>query len=269
MQALREFATAADSADWAVVYYSGHGMEFNGVNYIIPVDARLKVDRDVDLEAVDAGKILSAIEGSKRLRLVILDACRDNPFASQMKRTVETKSLGRGLARMEPEAGTLIVYAAKHGESALDGTGRNSPFVEALTHRIQERPTQEIRRLFDLVRDDVMELTRRSSSPSHTVRCQAGTFLLLEIVLAADRPRHQSLKLPRNHRSSKLKSKFMQGSCGSLCLFCTSAAGKFARGSSTVSCKTTRRHKSDCVQAVRGSLQGTSPGRQSVSREPF
>jgi hypothetical protein len=165
MQALREFATAADSADWAVVYYSGHGMEFNGVNYIIPVDARLKVDRDVDLEAVDAGKILSAIEGSKRLRLVILDACRDNPFASQMKRTVETKSVGRGLARMEPEAGTLIVYAAKHGESALDGTGKNSPFVEALTHRIQERPTQEIRRLFDLVRDDVMESTLRKQQP--------------------------------------------------------------------------------------------------------
>jgi hypothetical protein len=165
MQTLREFAKAADSAEWAVVYYSGHGMEFGGVNYIIPVDAQLKVDRDVDLEAVDVGKMLSAIEGSRRLRLVILDACRDNPFASQMKRTMGTRSAGRGLARMEPEAGTLIAYAAKHGEFAMDGTGPNSPFVEALTRRIQERPTQEIRRLFDLVRDDVIESTKRKQQP--------------------------------------------------------------------------------------------------------
>jgi hypothetical protein len=165
MQALREFARAADSAEWAVVYYSGHGMEFGGVNYLIPIDAQLKVDRDVNLEAIDVGKILSSIEGAKRLRLVILDACRDNPFASQMKRTMETRSVSGGLARIEPEAGTLVVYAAKHGEVALDGAGMNSPFVEALTQRIQERPTQEIRRLFDLVRDDVMESTKRKQQP--------------------------------------------------------------------------------------------------------
>jgi hypothetical protein len=167
IQALREFARAADSADWAMVYYSGHGMEFNGENYIIPVDAQLKVDRDIAFETVDADKVLSSIQGAKRLRLVILDACRDNPFASQMKRTMATKSagVGTGLARMEPEAGTLIVYAAKHGEYALDGTGPNSPFVQALTRRIQEKPAQEIRRLFDLVRDDVVESTRRQQQP--------------------------------------------------------------------------------------------------------
>jgi uncharacterized caspase-like protein len=112
-------------------------------------------------------KVLSSIQGAKRLRLVILDACRDNPFASQMKRTMAAKSagIGIGLARMEPEAGTLIAYAAKHGEFALDGTGQNSPFVQALTRRIHEKPSQEIRRLFDLVRDDVMESTRRQQQP--------------------------------------------------------------------------------------------------------
>jgi tetratricopeptide (TPR) repeat protein len=165
MQALREFAGAADSADWAVVYYSGHGMEFGGSNYIIPVDAQLKVDRDVTLETIEVEKIESAIQGARRLRLVILDACRNNPFASQMKRTMGTRSVAKGLAQMEPEAGTLIAYAAKHGEFALDGAGTNSPFVEALTRRIQERPTQEIRRLFDLVRDDVMESTRQKQQP--------------------------------------------------------------------------------------------------------
>jgi hypothetical protein len=165
MQALRDFAKAADSADWAMVYYSGHGMEVGGANYIIPVDAQLKVDRDVELEAVDLGKILRSIEGARRLRLVILDACRDNPFESQMKRTMATRSAERGLAPIEPPAGTLVVYAAKHGEFALDGTGPNSPFVQALTRRIEERPTQEIRRLFDLVRDDVMDATRLKQQP--------------------------------------------------------------------------------------------------------
>ena len=162
--ALRDFAAIADTADWAAVYYSGHGIEFNGVNYLVPIDARLKVDRDVDLETVDVGKILSAIDGAKRLRLVILDACRDNPFLGQMRRTGATRSIGRGLARIEPEAGTLIVYSAKHGELALDGDGPTSPFVDALVKRIGT-PNLEIRRLFDLVRDDVITSTKKKQQP--------------------------------------------------------------------------------------------------------
>jgi tetratricopeptide (TPR) repeat protein len=163
--ALREFARETDTAEWAAVYYSGHGIELGGTNYLIPVDAQLKADRDVDLEAVDVGKIVNAIEGAKRLRLVILDACRDNPFANQMRRTMATRSVGRGLARIEPEAGTLIVYAAKHGETALDGDGRNSPFVQALVNRIQQRPPIELRRLFDFVRDDVLTSTQKRQQP--------------------------------------------------------------------------------------------------------
>jgi hypothetical protein len=165
IRTLREFAGTADAADWAVVYYSGHGIEFGGINYMVPVDAQLKVDRDIDLETIDVGKVMSAIDGARRLRLVILDACRDNPFASQMKRTVATRSLGRGLAQIEPTVGTLIVYAAKHGETALDGTGRNSPFVESLVKRINQKPAVEIRRLFDFVRDDVLATTQRKQQP--------------------------------------------------------------------------------------------------------
>ena len=165
IRALREFANISNSADWAMVYYSGHGVEFGGVNYIIPIDAQLKVDRDIDLETVDVGKVMSAIDGARKLRLVILDACRDNPFASQMKRSIATRSLGRGLGQIEPTVGTLIVYAAKHGETALDGTGRNSPFVEALVKRINQKPAVEIRRLFDFVRDDVLANTQRKQQP--------------------------------------------------------------------------------------------------------
>jgi uncharacterized caspase-like protein len=164
LSALTEFAKVADTADWAAVYYSGHGIESRGINYMVPVDAQLRVDRDVDLEAVDVGKILSAIDGARRLKLVILDACRDNPFLEQMKRTYATRSITRGLARVEPEAGVLIVYAAKHGEVALDGTGQNSPFAAALLNRMQT-PNLELRRLFDLVRDDVMATTNRRQQP--------------------------------------------------------------------------------------------------------
>jgi len=162
--ALSEFAQAADNADWAVVYYSGHGIEYKGTNYLIPVDARLRVDRDIDLESVDIGKVLSAAESARRLRLVVLDACRNNPFLDQMKRTVATRSLTRGLARTEPDAGTLIVYSAKHGELALDGDGDNSPFAIALLRRLKT-PNLEIRRLFDLVRDDVLVATNKKQQP--------------------------------------------------------------------------------------------------------
>jgi len=164
--ALREFASLADAADWAVVYYAGHGIEFGGNNYLIPVDARLQADRDIDLEGVDLGKVMAAVEGAKRLRLIILDACRDNPFANQMRRTMASRSLGRGLAKVEPEPGTLIAYAAKHGETAMDGSGTsNSPFAEALVKRIKQTPPLEIRRLFDYVRDDVLETTNNKQQP--------------------------------------------------------------------------------------------------------
>lgn len=159
-----EFATQADSADWAMIYYSGHGIEYNGVNYMIPVDARLKVDRDIDLETVDVNRVTSALEGARKLRLLILDSCRSNPFMGGMRRTVGSRSIGRGLAPMEPDTGTLVVYAAKHGQEALDGAGENSPFAEALAKRILT-PNLDVRRLFDLVRDDVMDVTNRKQQP--------------------------------------------------------------------------------------------------------
>jgi len=164
MAALSDFARLADNADWAVVYYSGHGIEYRGTNYLIPVDARLLVDRDIDLEAIDVGKVMSAVEGARRLRLIILDACRNNPFLDTMKRTIATRAITRGLAPVEPDAGSLIVYAAKDGQTALDGDGKDSPFATALINRLQT-PNLEIRRLFDLVRDDVLASTNKQQQP--------------------------------------------------------------------------------------------------------
>jgi uncharacterized caspase-like protein len=128
------------------------------------VDARLKSDRDVQFEAVHLDQVLGSISGARKLRLVILDACRDNPFAQQMSRSVASRSIGRGLGRIEPDGGTLVAYAAKHGQTALDGQGRNSPFVSALVKHIGT-PGVEIRRLFGLVRDDVLSSTARQQEP--------------------------------------------------------------------------------------------------------
>jgi tetratricopeptide (TPR) repeat protein len=164
IDALRTFAREAEYADWALVYFAGHGIEISGTNYLLPVDAKLETDRDVSFEAVPMEQVLNAVEGAKRMRLVLLDACRDNPFASRMRRTNTTRSVSRGLSRIEPDSGTLVVYAAKHGETASDGPGNNSPFAEAIVKNIGT-PGLELRRMFDLVRDDVMESTNRRQQP--------------------------------------------------------------------------------------------------------
>ncbi len=98
VNALREFAARAETADWAVVYYAGHGMEVGGINYLIPTDAKIAADREIAFEAVPVDQVLNAAERARKLRLVILDACRDNPFAAQMKRTmtVASRSVSRG-----------------------------------------------------------------------------------------------------------------------------------------------------------------------------
>ncbi len=161
---LRNFARQAEAADWAVVYYAGHGIEMGGINYLIPVDAKLEVDRDVEFEAIPLDRVIAAVDGAKKLRLIMLDACRNNPFLGQMRRTIATRSIGRGLAPVEPEAGSLVVYSAKHGEIALDGDGTNSPFASAFIKNLAT-PGLEVRRLFDVVRDDVMTSTNGRQQP--------------------------------------------------------------------------------------------------------
>ena len=94
----------------------------------------------------------------------MLDACRDNPFADVMKRTTAMRAIGHGLGQVEPDAGMLVVFAAKHGQTVFDGDGQNSPFVSAFVRRVST-PQIEIRKLFDLVRDDVMAATRRQQQP--------------------------------------------------------------------------------------------------------
>jgi tetratricopeptide (TPR) repeat protein len=163
-EALHAFASEAEKADWAVVYYAGHGFEIGGVNYLVPVDARLAADKDAETEAVALEQVIAAVAGARKLRLVLLDACRDNPFAPAMQRTIALKLVDKGLSNIEPSAGFMVVYAAKHGETALDGEGTDSPFAVAVAHDIKE-PHIEVRKLFDIVRDDVWTATRHEQQP--------------------------------------------------------------------------------------------------------
>ncbi|MFL5069490.1 MAG: caspase family protein [Xanthobacteraceae bacterium] len=164
-RALREFMDAAQDADIAVVYYAGHGIQVRDMNYMIPVDAKLATEVDAEDEAVSLERIMMALEPAKRLRLVILDACRDNPFARTMKRRVATRAIGGGLAMMEPmSSDTLIAYAAKAGSIAEDGGGENSPFAAALVKHLSV-PGLDIRLAFGRVRDDVLKRSRTRQEP--------------------------------------------------------------------------------------------------------
>lgn len=164
-RALRDFSAKARDADYALVYYAGHGIEVDGTNYLLPVDAVLDQDSDAYDEAVALDRVLQAIEPAKKLRLVILDACRDNPFARTMKRSLSGRSSVRGLAGVEPgKANTLIAFAARGGSIADDGHGANSPYTTALLKHLAT-PGVDLRKAFGLVRDEVIKLTDHKQEP--------------------------------------------------------------------------------------------------------
>jgi uncharacterized caspase-like protein len=164
-RALRDFSDKARDADVAVVYYAGHGIEVDGANYLIPVDAVLERDIDIYDEAFALDRILVTIEPAKQLRLVILDACRDNPFARSMKRTIGSRAIGRGLAKVEPNSpNTLIAFASKAGSTASDGDSKNSPFTAALVKHIA-KPGLDLRKAFGFVRDEVLKNTSNRQEP--------------------------------------------------------------------------------------------------------
>ncbi|MBR1179478.1 caspase family protein [Bradyrhizobium sp. KB893862 SZCCT0404] len=155
----------AAGADMAAVYFAGHGMEISGENWLIPVDAELKRDTDAANEAINLHSVMSQVSNTTSLGLVILDACRDNPFAARMKRSIATRAAATGgLGRIEPVGNVLVAYAARDGTTALEGDARNSPFAAALLRNI-EAPGVEVTFMFRNVRDDVMEATRNEQQP--------------------------------------------------------------------------------------------------------
>jgi hypothetical protein len=172
-QALIDFAAAAARADTAIVFYAGHGIEAGGQNWLIPVDAEIASDTDASKRAISLHQVQGLVE--KTNGLVILDACRDNPFAMKVateapaaasggKPRTASRSISHGLAPTNPTGNVLIAFSAKDGTTAEDGTGRNSPFTSALLHHLGD-PGLEVTFLFRIVRDEVMKATNNAQQP--------------------------------------------------------------------------------------------------------
>jgi Caspase domain len=175
--AVTQFGKVAIDSDIALVFYAGHGIEAYGENWMIPVDARVRDDGDMRSEAINLKTLSSEVAKSKSLGLIILDACRDNPFTPAKAQAVaattseivaETertfRSVKKGLAPTEPSGNVLIGFAAKDGTTASDGDGKNSPFTSSLLRHI-ETPGLEVSFLFRRVRDDVMSATNGLQQP--------------------------------------------------------------------------------------------------------
>ena len=164
--AIRQFSRKLDGADIALFFYAGHGLQVNGKNYLVPIDAKLERPGDLALDAVDIGNVLAQMEAEKRVNLIFLDACRDNPLARSLARSLGTRSsaVGQGLASIQSAIGTMIAYATQPDNVALDGEGRNSPFTAALLKHLVT-PGLEIGALMKRVRADVIAATREKQVP--------------------------------------------------------------------------------------------------------
>ena len=165
-EAIRAFGQTAQGAEMAIVYYAGHGLEVAGENWLLPVSAAFTHERDLEYEAVSLSSILAAVKDATKLRLVMLDACRNNPLGERITLSSgATRSVLRGLARVEPSGDILVAYSAKHGTLAEDGpAGGNSPFATALALNMGT-PGLDIRIVLGKVRDAVKAATGGRQEP--------------------------------------------------------------------------------------------------------
>jgi uncharacterized caspase-like protein len=176
-EAAIRFARAANDADVAVFYYSGHAMQFGGVNYLMPIDAKL--DDEADLRRFTrVDDILSDLQQAKNLRILVLDSCRDNPLAENLKRSIgQTRGLAmpRGLSKMEAPRGTIVSFSTQAGQTADDGQGRNSPYTTAFLKHIEE--PHEIGDVFRDISSDVYQASGKAQLPELSLSI-VGRFYL-------------------------------------------------------------------------------------------
>jgi uncharacterized protein len=168
--ALESFAFKAETADIALIYYAGHGVSVQGTTFLIPVDAQVRQAKDIVAASVLMDQMLAAVDGARKISILVLDSCRDNPFPDviDLRDPEVAKGLttGRGgLAAPSPDRGTLVAFAARDGSVALDGAGQHSPFNTALRDNIV-KPELEISLLFRQVRDDVLAATNNQQEPT-------------------------------------------------------------------------------------------------------
>jgi hypothetical protein len=167
---IRQFGLALEGADIALFFYAGHGIQVGGQNHLIPVDARLASEGDVDFETLPLSLVLKQMEREAKTSLVLLDACRDNPLARNLARSMGTRAItiGTGLAEVKTGIGTLIGFSTQPGNVAADGLGRNSPYAGALLKHIEDSAKDVSGILVD-VRNDVLKATNGTQVPwEHT-----------------------------------------------------------------------------------------------------
>jgi len=158
-EAIRDFGQKLSAGGVGLFYFAGHGVQVKGRNYLIPIGAKIRTESEVRYESVDAGRVLGQMEDAgNSLNIVILDACRDNPFARSFR------SFEKGLARMDAPTGSLIAYATGPGQVAADGEGRNGTYTKNLLKHMM-KPGQTVEQMFKLVRIDVMNETGKMQIP--------------------------------------------------------------------------------------------------------
>jgi TonB family protein len=174
LDALREFETSARDAEVALFYFAGHGAQINGANFLLPVGSQIQGDADVVDEAIDATTVLRRIEATRaRVGLVILDACRDNPYPGSMR------SAARGLARMPAPTGTIVAYATAPGSTADDGSGSHGVYTSALARQLVI-PGLDIKEVFDRAAQEVERVTGGRQKPREEIGLR-GRFVLQEV----------------------------------------------------------------------------------------
>jgi uncharacterized caspase-like protein len=171
-RSVEQFARSARTANAALFYYAGHGMQFQGQNYLVPVDAELRDEISVRYELTSIDEVKEALQNSAGVQILILDSCRDNPLAENLVRSLRAQSRDlpnvRGLAPIEHASGMIVAYATQPNDVAEDGAGRNSPFSLALLNELKE-PGLEVGAMFRRVQDDVFKATSGRQTPELTI----------------------------------------------------------------------------------------------------
>jgi uncharacterized protein len=214
VKTLADFSFRSETADLALIYYAGHGVAVEGRNFLIPVDARISRNSELTDQAIDMNDLLASVDRARKMRIVILDSCRNNPFPGGLESEPQTgarsttpvmaspsaRDLSAGMAAASPERGTLVAFSASEGAVAFDGAGGNSPFAVALADKLS-KPDLEISLMFRQVRDDVMEATKNRQEPY-----TSGSFSGVPFYLAGSDADRAELAAPNRAEAwSRLK----------------------------------------------------------------
>ena len=197
VRALIQFGRAAEQAETALFFYAGHGLQVDGRNYLVPIDAMVEFEAEIDISLVSLDGVMQQMERGSRTNLIFLDACRNNPFEEQLSRNLGHRSaaaLSKGLGRVQTGSGSFVAFATQPDAVAADGSGRNSPFTTALLKHMGT-PGQSISDLMIEVRNEVMAATSGKQIPWDSSSL-TGRFFFAPPAAAAQAPQSQATAAP-------------------------------------------------------------------------